>query len=57
MSSKIRTGAICAMLVGGPAIGRAEPLSADDPTGIIKKPIPDKTVVFTFDDSCLRQRK
>ena len=53
MSSKIRTGAICAMLVGGTAIGRAEPLAAEDPTGIIKKPIPDKTVVFTFDDSCL----
>ncbi len=53
MIRKIRTGAICAILIGGPAIGRAEPLAADDPTGIIKKPIPDKTVVFTFDDSCL----
>jgi len=36
MISKIRTGAICAILVGVPAIGRAEPLSVDDPTGIIK---------------------
>jgi len=53
MICKIRTGAICAMLVGGSATGRAEPLSTDDPTGIIKKPIPDKTVVFTFDDGCL----
>ena len=24
-----------------------------DPYGIIKKPIPDKTVVLTFDDGCL----
>jgi len=53
MIRKILTGAICAILIGGPAIGRAKPLAADDPTGIIKKPIPDKTVVFTFDDSCL----
>ena len=51
MISNIRTGAICAILVGVPAIGWAEPLAANDPTGIIKKPIPDKTVVFTFDDS------
>jgi autotransporter-associated beta strand protein len=53
MISKIRMGAICVMLIGGSAIGWAEPLAADDPMGIIKKPIPDKTVVFTFDDSCL----
>jgi peptidoglycan/xylan/chitin deacetylase (PgdA/CDA1 family) len=32
----------------------AEPSSttAVDPYGIIKKPIPDKTVVLTFDDAC-----
>jgi len=49
---RMQMGLMCAILVGGPAIGRAEPAQADDPTGIIKKPIPDKTVVFTFDDGC-----
>ena len=43
---------MCALLVAGATIGRAEPATADDPMGIIKKPIPDKTVVFTFDDGC-----
>jgi len=31
-----------------PAKGQANP--ADDPTGILRKPIPDKLVVLTFDD-------
>ena len=48
----MRMGLMCAVLVAGAAIGRAEAATADDPTGIIKKPIPDKTVVFTFDDGC-----
>jgi len=42
-----------AMLLAGATIGWAAAATPDDPTGIIKKPIPDKTVVFTFDDSCL----
>jgi len=45
-------GLMCAVLVAGADIVRAEPALVDDPTGIIKKPIPDKTVVFTFDDGC-----
>jgi autotransporter-associated beta strand protein len=44
---------IRAMLLAGATIGSAAAATPDDPTGIIKKPIPDKTVVFTFDDSCL----
>jgi len=43
---------VCKVLVTGVMIGRAEAAMADDPSGIIKKPIPDKTVVFTFDDGC-----
>lgn len=38
------------MLLAGTAIGWAAAATPEDPTGIIKKPIPDKTVVFTFDD-------
>ena len=41
------------MLMAGATMGWAEATTADDPTGIIKKPIPDKTVVFTFDDGCV----
>jgi autotransporter-associated beta strand protein len=42
-----------AVLLAGATIGWAAAATPDDPMGIIKKPIPDKTVVFTFDDSCL----
>ena len=41
---------ICAMLAAGIMSGRAEPAKGDDPTGILRKPIPDKLVVLTFDD-------
>jgi peptidoglycan/xylan/chitin deacetylase (PgdA/CDA1 family) len=41
------------MLMAWAAVGCAAAATADDPMGIIKKPIPEKTVVFTFDDSCL----
>ena len=44
---------ISALLMAGATVGLATAETPDDPTGIIKKPIPDKTVVFTFDDSCL----
>ena len=43
---------MCTLLLAATAIARAEPVSVVDPTGIIKKPIPDKLVVFTFDDGC-----
>jgi len=43
---------MCAILTAGATIGWAAAATPDDPTGIIKKPIPDKTVVFTFDDGC-----
>jgi hypothetical protein len=39
-----------AVWAAGMMIGRAEPATADDPTGILRKPIPDKLVVLTFDD-------
>jgi len=31
-------------------VSRAEPLKVDDPMGVLRKPIPDKLVVLTFDD-------
>ncbi|MEI6233075.1 MAG: autotransporter-associated beta strand repeat-containing protein [Planctomycetota bacterium] len=40
------------LLISVVAISQAESAENDDPYGIIKKPIPDKTVVFTFDDGC-----
>ena len=46
----IQRTAICAILAAGVMIGRAEPAKVDDPTGILRKPIPDKLVVLTFDD-------
>jgi peptidoglycan/xylan/chitin deacetylase (PgdA/CDA1 family) len=52
MIKQMRTKLMCAMLMAGTTIGRAEAATADDPTGIIKKSIPDKLVVFTFDDGC-----
>ena len=52
MTKRMRMGLMCAVFIAGAAIGRAEPATVEDPTGIIKKPIPDRLVVFTFDDSC-----
>ncbi|MEI6606285.1 MAG: autotransporter-associated beta strand repeat-containing protein [Verrucomicrobiota bacterium] len=40
----------CAMLASGIMLGNAEPAKIDDPTGILRKPIPDKLVALTFDD-------
>ena len=48
----VRLVLMCAVLVGGTAIGQPDAAAVDDPTGIIKKPIPDRLVVFTFDDGC-----
>jgi len=53
MMKQARTKWMCAMLMAGVTIGWAAAATADDPNGIIKKPIPDKTVVFTFDDGCI----
>jgi hypothetical protein len=44
------------MVAGGAALyasammGRAAPAKIDDPIGVLRKPIPDKVVVLTFDD-------
>jgi autotransporter-associated beta strand protein len=53
MIKQTRMKWLCAMLMVGATMGWVEAATADDPTGIIKKPIPDKTVVFTFDDGCV----
>ena len=49
--NKIKTSVVltCAVLLAGIAIGK-EVNKPDDPTGILRKPIPDKLVVLTFDD-------
>ncbi|MCX6872846.1 MAG: autotransporter-associated beta strand repeat-containing protein [Verrucomicrobia bacterium] len=52
MIKQTRTKWMCALLMAGATIGWAAAATDDDPTGIVKKPIPDKTVVFTFDDGC-----
>ncbi|MEI7901326.1 MAG: autotransporter-associated beta strand repeat-containing protein [bacterium] len=54
MKKEVRQGVrmVAALLVGA-LLGRAEPARADDPTGILRKPIPDKLVVLTFDDGPL----
>lgn len=41
---------MCVALVAGAIIGRAEPVKSSDPAGVLRKPIPDKIVVLTFDD-------
>ena len=53
MMKQTRMKMIGAMLLAGATVGWTTAATPDDPTGIIKKPIPDKTVVFTFDDGCL----
>ena len=35
-----------------PSLACAQPAVAPDPGGILRKPIPDKLVVLTFDDAC-----
>ena len=35
-----------------PALAYAQPAVAPDPGGILRKPIPDKLIVLTFDDGC-----
>lgn len=52
MTKQTKAKLMCALLIAGAASGRAEPAPADDPTGIIKKPIPERLVVVTFDDGC-----
>lgn len=52
MTKQAKAKLICALLIAGAASGPAAPAPADDPTGIIKKPIPERLVVVTFDDGC-----
>jgi len=52
MMKRMRMGLMCAVLGAGASVGWAAPATAEDPNGIIKKPIPDRLVVFTFDDGC-----
>ena len=52
MTKQTKAKLICALLIAGAASGPAAPAPADDPTGIIKKPIPERLVVVTFDDGC-----
>ncbi len=44
---------MCSVLLAGVMSGRAEPAKVDDPAGVLRKPIPDKLVVLTFDDGPL----
>lgn len=47
----VRMAWLCALLmIVGAERGRAEPAKAENPGGIVKKPIPEKLVVLTFDD-------
>ena len=52
MIKRMRMVLMGAVLFAGTVVGLAKP-AEDDPTGIVKKPIPDKTIVFTFDDGCI----
>jgi peptidoglycan/xylan/chitin deacetylase (PgdA/CDA1 family) len=49
--NKVKTSVVltCVVLLAGIAIGKEEN-KPDDPPGILRKPIPDKLVVLTFDD-------
>ena len=52
MRKTVLVPVIAILLVGGVIAGRAESAKVDDPTGILRKPIPEKLVVLTFDDGC-----
>jgi autotransporter-associated beta strand protein len=43
---------IAAILLTWASVCGAESAKGDDPFGILKKPIPERLVVFTFDDGC-----
>ena len=49
-SAFIRAGLVCGVLAAGVPALQAAPATVDDPGGILRKPIPDKLVVLTFDD-------
>ncbi len=49
---QLRSGMLVSFLFATATIGRSEPAKVDDPLGILKKPIPERLVVFTFDDGC-----
>ena len=46
----VRTFLLAALVL--PAIASGQPDAAADPNGILRKPVPDKLVVLTFDDAC-----
>ena len=51
----MKRNAVRALLLAAlalPALACAQPAVAPDPGGILRKPIPDKLVVLTFDDAC-----
>ncbi len=39
-------------MIALPAIAFGQPAAVPDPNGVLRKPIPDKVVVLTFDDGC-----
>jgi autotransporter-associated beta strand protein len=47
-----KTMVVSLMMVAGVAVGLAEPSKLADPNAVLKKPIPDKLIVLTFDDGC-----
>ncbi len=49
-TSQAKLAVMVAATLTGVMMGGAEPAKVDDPGGILKKPIPDKLVVLTFDD-------
>lgn len=51
--TKKRLIVMCGLLAGAIGVALAAPTKADDPTGILRKPLPDKLVVLTFDDGCV----
>jgi len=52
MNKAARITLISALMGTCAMIGWAEPAKVDDPSGVLKKPIPDKLIVLTFDDGC-----
>jgi len=47
-----KIGTLLLAAIALPAIACGQALGASDPKGILRKPVPDKLVVLTFDDAC-----
>ena len=43
---------VCGLLFGAVLCAKGEASKPNDPSGVLRKPIPDKLVVLTFDDAC-----